>query len=177
MQEKSDYILDFVIPSGEKGDTGPTGLKGDIGPTGATGPTGPTLVKAVLSLDYINASSNGTVSISDSNKVLVPDNNTIFTNTESEITINKDGFYEFYLFGLLEEISTQEGAQLILNVGNAELMSVTLPSNENAINFSRIRFKQCISNEKVVLTFHKTNTSNAVCKNTYLIIKNYVIAD
>ena len=41
------YILDFVIPAGATGPTGPQGLEGATGPTGpqglegATGPTGP----------------------------------------------------------------------------------------------------------------------------------------
>ena len=37
-ENPTGYILDFVIPSGATGATGP---QGEIGPTGATGATGP----------------------------------------------------------------------------------------------------------------------------------------
>ncbi len=49
-QNPTGYVLDFVIPSGATGPTGPQGLVGATGPTGpqglagldgATGPTGP----------------------------------------------------------------------------------------------------------------------------------------
>ena len=38
----NDLVLDFTIPQGEKGDTGPQGAKGDTGPTGPQGLKGDT---------------------------------------------------------------------------------------------------------------------------------------
>lgn len=39
-QSNDNTYLDFVLPPGALGPTGPTGATGDIGPTGETGPTG-----------------------------------------------------------------------------------------------------------------------------------------
>ena len=36
----ADYLLNFVIPQGPTGATGPQGIAGATGPTGATGPQG-----------------------------------------------------------------------------------------------------------------------------------------
>ncbi len=40
-QNSTGYILDFTIPAGATGPTGPQGIAGTDGATGATGPTGP----------------------------------------------------------------------------------------------------------------------------------------
>jgi len=39
-ENPTGYILDFVIPAGATGPTGPAGIQGATGPTGATGPQG-----------------------------------------------------------------------------------------------------------------------------------------
>lgn len=168
----SNYVLDFVIPRGEKGNTGPTG------PQGATGPTGPTMVKAILSLDYNNSSSAGILSIKEgSNKVLLPNNSNYFSYTTDAITLNESGFYEFSVYGSLIETTTQEGAKVIVKVGESNLVSIVLDAEQRELYFSRTMFKQCQTTDKVIISLDKASTSSASTNNVYLIIKQFSIGN
>lgn len=177
MQEKGNYVLDFVIPAGEKGNMGPTGPKGDTGPQGNIGPTGPTMIKAILSLDYTNTSTSGNVPIASTNRVLIPNNESVFSFNTNEITLNEDGFYEFSIFGKLKETTTPKTVELILKIENTDFASFTLTSDENELYFSSIRFKQCNRGNRILIEFNKASNSNASCEQVYLIIKKFVIAN
>ena len=56
-----NVILDFFIPAGETGPTGPTGETGPTGPTGETGPTGPTgdVVTPTLAIGTVTTGDPG----------------------------------------------------------------------------------------------------------------------
>lgn len=169
--QQADYILDFVIPTGEKGDTGAQGPMGPTGPQGEPGPTGPTMVQSVLSINYNNTTNSGVVLLNDSSKLLYPANGYSFENTTKDITLTKTALYTFSIFGSIKESTTNEGADLTLSVGNKDFLTIILDAGISEISFSKIGFKECNINEKIVLNFNKAISSSASLENVYIIIQ------
>lgn len=173
--QPADYILDFVIPAGEKGDMGVQGPIGPTGPQGERGPTGPTMVQSVLSINYNNTTNNGVVLLNDSSRFLYPANTGTFTNTTEDITLTKAALYTFSIFGSIKESTTSEGANLILSIGNQDFLSIILDAGISEISFSKIGFKECNANEKVVLNFNKSIPSSASLENVYIMIQQFYL--
>lgn len=69
-----DVVLNFVIPKGEKGDTGAAGAEGPAGPkgdTGAAGTNGLSITAIALTTDVDGKVTGGTATLSDSSTVSI----------------------------------------------------------------------------------------------------------
>lgn len=131
--ENDTHVLDFVIPRGDVGKTGPTGpqgIKGDIGPTGPQGiqgPTGPaqeilpTSYNAILFASYAQAHYSRVMQIQDI--IEIPDNNNFFTQVnDTEFSVNTPGYYEITVCGQISGVDQSHGAIFHLSNSNGSVI-------------------------------------------------------
>ena len=115
------HILDFIIPKGDIGKTGPTGPQGIQGETGPTGPQGiqgptgpaqeimPTNYNAVLFASYAQAHYSRIMRFQDI--IEIPTNNNYFTQiNDTEFSINTPGYYEITVCGQISGVDQNHGA-------------------------------------------------------------------
>ncbi len=156
MSQNNHYVLDFIIPQGP------------------IGPTGPASVTAIVSIHYRNETANGLLTISDNNhNVVLPTNTNIFTLNNNEIIINEDGYYEFLFSGVLKESTSSTKAYVELKVGTDYLATIQLSDGMNEMSFSKTYLLQSDTVKPVTIILNKAGDSNASVENVYLLIKKF----
>ena len=125
-----EHNLSFIIPNGDKGDTGSkgnigpagpkgdTGLQGDTGPTGATGPTGPRGAASPTGYDAIGFTSimdtkqAGTAQIG--NTRIIPGVSDYIAINGNDITIKKTSVFEIVLCARISGVTQNTRASFSL---------------------------------------------------------------
>ncbi len=144
--EEHDYCLDFIIPSGE------------------TGPTGPIVHAPKIFVSYHNATTAQNLTISSA--TIFPSNSNIYTITNESIQFTETGYFEFFISGRLKETTTANGATLKLRTRNTSgisnnLITVQLQQGARETYFSQIKIGQYGTLQTVMLVFEKNGNSDA----------------
>lgn len=144
-----EYVIDFVIPHGKEGPTGPTG------PQGKQGPTGPTTLESVIFTQYYNSNSSGLLTIFKA--ILLPDNNTIYSTSNNEITINEPGNYEYTLCG---KINGKASIQLqATDESGTSRNLISIDSQIERMLFSKTKILQTNSKQRIRILFYANDSS------------------
>lgn len=152
-----DYVLNFVIPQG---------------PAGSTGPVGPISLDALISLHYNNTTTSGILTIaSNFDRIILPKGSDFFTVNEDNIIINETGYYEFIFYGLLKDNSSTTKSNLSLIINDRNLIDINLSNETDELYFSRTIVTKCNDSETITILFNNQSSGNASVENVYLLVK------
>lgn len=143
MQEKGNYVLDFVIPKGEKGNSSPKGETGNQGPNEDIESI--SLQEITAFVEYQPSSVNGTLQIK--NVTFSPEETDTSQRNENIISLYKKGYYEFNISGILKENQNSNQASFILRTQH----------QANYDNYITVRIGTKM--EKIYFTYKRLNGS------------------
>lgn len=168
MQQKNvNYTLDFVIPSGQEGATGPQGVQGEMGPTG------PASLEALLYTDFFDSSKEGYLDIFKN--TILPSNATVFTPKTNQIEINEPGNYEFIVSGSMEGLTANEVLSIGMTVTNEDgvgysVMLASIVADSRQEYFSQTMLMTFQKKQTIAVYFRKDSTSSSETQDISLLI-------
>ena len=153
-----EYKIDFTIPRG------------------ITGPTGPIANEPNIYVTYNPSSTNGNLMILNTFKS--PPDSSLFTSDDEYIYFTDTGYFQYTLTGTIKETNTNLGANVILKTQNTNgfsnnLISIELQAGTKEIFFSQIKMGEYGSLQKVAIIFQKNGNSDALLENVSLNIKRF----
>lgn len=152
----NEYYLDFVIPSGKEGSTGPIANEPKIFVT------------------YENTANANSLTIL--NAAILPTNSNTFSIANEMIQFTETGNFIFTITGRLKETTTSNGATLILQTQNTDgitnhLITIQLQSGRKETYFAQTRVGQYGTLQTVTLIFEKDSLSDAEVEEVNLYIQ------